>query len=91
MSKLFNSPLTHMHKLTLTYMHTPTHSHTHMHTLTFTAVRIGFVSDVYNVNEDDDIVTLELAVLEGQIADGVQFTVNFFTSDGSAVGKLNTS
>ncbi len=39
------------------------------------------------MNESDGSVTLELAILEGEIADGVEFMVNFFTRDGSAVGK----
>ena len=69
---------------------TPTHTHTHPHshpTHTHTAVVIGFVADSYDVNEVDGSVTMTLSILDGELEEGVDISVNFFTQDGSAIGK----
>ena len=60
----------------------PTHTHTH----TPTAVTIGFDPDVYNVIEEVGTVTFTVRVLSGSIANDASVLVNFFTSQGSALG-----
>ncbi len=48
---------------------------------------IGFVTDSYNVRETDGPVAMMLSILDGEIAEGVEISVNFFTQDGTAIGK----
>ena len=60
----------------------PPHTHTH----TPTAVTVGFDPDVHNINEDAGTVTFTVSILDGTIADDASVLVNFFSTQGSALG-----
>ncbi len=47
--------------------------------------RIGFLDTSYDVNEADGTVDFRIGVIEGNLA--VPVTINFATSDGSAISK----
>ena len=47
--------------------------------------RIGFSLLIYNVSEGDGTVNVSYRVLDGEL--GFDVDVNFFTSNGSAIGK----
>ena len=49
-------------------------------------VTIGFSPEAYTVTEDDGIVTLRVAVLEGEL--GISVCVNISLISGTAIGKL---
>lgn len=51
-------------------------------TFCFAGITIGFEQDVYNVNETDGAVMINVILVSGMIESPVQ--VNFSTSDGSA-------
>jgi hypothetical protein len=57
--------------------------------LSFLALVIGFDPTVYSVNEDDGMVTLEVAVLDGVL--DTDITIQLATGDGSATCKLNNN
>ena len=39
------------------------------------------------MSETDGPVAMMLSILDGEIAEGVEISVNFFTQDGTAIGK----
>lgn len=53
-------------------------------------LRIGFVPSIYAVEEDLGRVTLNVAIVDGRLSQGILVIVEASTQDESAIGKPYT-